>query len=153
MSAKTTAGKALEKYLQKKIEDTLTIATKIKIGEYEGTLTTEELKKLKLKLDEREKKVRDTQDTIDGFKLQAKGMDLTISTQEIAAVGNPTGGISAAALILREKAKIAADDLNDVIDEQADSAINSIKKSLRDSKRTINLALKSTSKNKKRLTD
>lgn len=153
MSAKTTAGKALEKYLQKKIEDTLTIATKIKIGEYEGTLTTEELKKLKLKLDEREKKVRDTQDTIDGFKLQAKGMDLTISTQEFAAVGNPTGGISAAALILREKAKIAADDLNDVIDEQADSAINSIKKSLRDSKRTINLALKSTSKNKKRLTD
>jgi len=153
MSAKTTAGKALEKYLQKKIEDTLTIATKIKIGEYESTLTTEELKKLKLKLDEREKKVRDTQDTIDGFKLQAKGMDLTISTQEIAAVGNPTGGISAAALILREKAKIAADDLNDVIDEQADSAINSIKKSLRDSKRTINLALKSTSKNKKRLTD
>ena len=44
--AKTPVGKALEKYLQKKLASIYELEADIAIGEYEGTLTRSDIEKL-----------------------------------------------------------------------------------------------------------
>ena len=53
--AKTSVGKALEKFLQKKLASIYELEAEISIGEYEGTLTREDVEKLRKKLNNKTK--------------------------------------------------------------------------------------------------
>ena len=136
--AKTTVGKALEKFLQKKIDSIYALEAEISIGEYEGTLTREDVEKLRKKLNNKTKDLDDMNTTLESYEVTIDVADTTIKTQEGLAVANPTGGPSAAALLLREKSKEVSDDLKEVIKEQGKSAIKQAIDGLKNARETLN---------------
>ena len=136
--AKTTVGKALEKFLQKKIDSIYALEAEISIGEYEGTLTREDIEKLRKKLNNKTKDLDDMNTTLESYEVTIDVADTTIKTQEGLAVANPTGGPSAAALLLREKSKEVSDDLKEVIKEQGKSAIKQAIDGLKNARETLN---------------
>ena len=136
--AKTWMGKQLEKYLQSKLKSIYELETEISIGEYEGTLTSEDVEKLRKKLNNRTKDLDDMNTTLESYEVTIDVADTTIKVQEGIAVANPTGGPSAAALLLREKSKEVSDDLSEVIKEQGKSAIKQALDGLKNARETLN---------------
>ena len=136
--AKTPVGKALEKFLQKKIDSIYALEAEISIGEYEGTLTREDVEKLRKKLNNKTKDLDDMNTTLESYEVTIDVADTTIKVQEGIAVANPTGGPSAAALLLREKSKEVSDDLSEVIKEQGKSAIKQALDGLKNARETLN---------------
>ena len=136
--AKTPVGKALEKFLQKKIDSIYALEAEISIGEYEGTLTREDVEKLRKKLNNKTKDLDDMNTTLESYEVTIDVADTTIKVQEGIAVANPTGGPSAAALLLREKSKEVSDDLSEVIKEQGKSAIKQVLDGLKNARETLN---------------
>jgi len=136
--AKTSVGKALEKFLQKKLASIYALEAEISIGEYEGTLTREDIEKLRKKLNNKTKDLDDMNTTLESYEVTIDVADTTIKTQEGLAVANPTGGPSAAALLLREKSKEVSDDLKEVIKEQGKSAIKQAIEGLKNAREALN---------------
>ena len=136
--AKTWMGKQLEKYLQSKLKSIYELETEISIGEYEGTLTSEDVEKLRKKLNNKTKDLDDMNTTLESYEVTIDVADTTIKVQEGIAVANPTGGPSAAALLLREKSKEVSDDLSEVIKEQGKSAIKQALDGLKNARETLN---------------
>jgi len=136
--AKTSLGKALEKFLQKKIDSIYALEAEISIGEYEGTLTREDVEKLRKKLNNKTKDLDDMNTTLESYEVTIDVADTTIKVQEGIAVANPTGGPSAAALLLREKSKEVSDDLSEVIKEQGKSAIKQALDGLKNAREALN---------------
>ena len=136
--AKTSVGKALEKFLQKKIASIYELEAEISIGEYEGTLTREDVEKLRKKLNNKTKDLDDMNTTLESYEVTIDVADTTIKVQEGIAVANPTGGPSAAALLLREKSKEVSDDLSEVIKEQGKSAIKQALDGLKNAREALN---------------
>jgi septal ring factor EnvC (AmiA/AmiB activator) len=136
--AKTPVGKALEKFLQKKIDSIYALEAEISIGEYEGTLTREDVEKLRKKLNNKTKDLDDMNTTLESYEVTIDVADTTIKVQEGIAVANPTGGPSAAALLLREKSKEVSDDLSEVIKEQGKSAIKQALDGLKNAREALN---------------
>jgi hypothetical protein len=136
--AKTSVGKALEKFLQKKIDSIYALEAEISIGEYEGTLTREDVEKLRKKLNNKTKDLDDMNTTLESYEVTIDVADTTIKVQEGIAVANPTGGPSAAALLLREKSKEVSDDLSEVIKEQGKSAIKQALDGLKNASEALN---------------
>jgi hypothetical protein len=136
--AKTSVGKALEKFLQKKIDSIYTLEAEISIGEYEGTLTTEDIDKLRKKLNNKTKYLDELNTTLESYETTIVVADNTIKVQEGIAVANPTGGPSAAALLLREKSKEVSDDLKEVIKEQGKSSVKMALDGLKNARETLN---------------
>jgi septal ring factor EnvC (AmiA/AmiB activator) len=136
--AKTSVGKALEKFLQKKIDSIYALEAEISIGEYEGTLTREDVEKLRKKLNNKTKDLDDMNTTLESYEVTIDVADTTIKVQEGIAVANPTGGPSAAALLLREKSKEVSDDLSEVIKEQGKSAIKQALDGLKNAREALN---------------
>jgi len=136
--AKTPVGKALEKFLQKKIDSIYALEAEISIGEYEGTLTREDVEKLRKKLNNKTKDLDDMNTTLESYEVTIDVADTTIKVQEGIAVANPTGGASAAALLLREKSKEVSDDLSEVIKEQGKSAIKQALDGLKNAREALN---------------
>ena len=136
--AKTPVGKALEKYLQKKLASIYELEADIAIGEYEGTLTRSDIEKLRKKLNNKTKDLDDMNTTLESYEVTIDVADTTIKVQEGLAVANPTGGPSAAALLLREKSKEVSDDLSEVIKEQGKSAIKQALDGLKNARETLN---------------
>jgi len=136
--AKTWMGKQLEKYLQSKLKSIYELETEISIGEYEGTLTSEDVEKLRKKLNNKTKDLDDMNTTLESYEVTIDVADTTIKVQEGIAVANPTGGPSAAALLLREKSKEVSDDLSEVIKEQGKSAIKQALDGLKNAREALN---------------
>tara|TARA_B100001964_G_scaffold218876_1_gene260356 strand:+ start:1062 stop:1490 length:429 start_codon:yes stop_codon:yes gene_type:complete len=136
--AKTSVGKALEKFLQKKLASIYELEAEISIGEYEGTLTREDVEKLRKKLNNKTKDLDDMNTTLESYEVTIDVADTTIKVQEGIAVANPTGGPSAAALLLREKSKEVSDDLSEVIKEQGKSAIKQALDGLKNAREALN---------------
>jgi septal ring factor EnvC (AmiA/AmiB activator) len=136
--AKTPVGKALEKFLQKKIDSIYALEAEISIGEYEGTLTREDVEKLRKKLNNKTKDLDDMNTTLESYEVTIDVADTTIKVQEGIAIANPTGGPSAAALLLREKSKEVSDDLSEVIKEQGKSAIKQALDGLKNAREALN---------------
>ena len=136
--AKTSVGKALEKFLQKKLVSIYALEAEISIGEYEGTLTREDVEKLRKKLNNKTKDLDDMNTTLESYEVTIDVADTTIKVQEGIAVANPTGGPSAAALLLREKSKEVSDDLSEVIKEQGKSAIKQALDGLKNAREALN---------------
>jgi len=136
--AKTSLGKALEKFLQKKIDSIYALEAEISIGEYEGTLTREDVEKLRKKLNNKTKDLDDMNTTLESYEVTIDVADTTIKVQEGIAIANPTGGPSAAALLLREKSKEVSDDLSEVIKEQGKSAIKQALDGLKNAREALN---------------
>jgi len=136
--AKTFLGKELEKFLQKKIDSIYALEAEISIGEYEGTLTREDVEKLRKKLNNKTKDLDDMNTTLESYEVTIDVADTTIKVQEGIAVANPTGGPSAAALLLREKSKEVSDDLSEVIKEQGKSAIKQALDGLKNASEALN---------------
>jgi septal ring factor EnvC (AmiA/AmiB activator) len=136
--AKTFLGKELEKFLQKKIDSIYALEAEISIGEYEGTLTREDVEKLRKKLNNKTKDLDDMNTTLESYEVTIDVADTTIKVQEGIAVANPTGGPSAAALLLREKSKEVSDDLSEVIKEQGKSAIKQALDGLKNAREALN---------------
>ncbi len=110
----------------------------ISIGEYEGTLTREDVEKLRKKLNNKTKDLDDMNTTLESYEVTIDVADTTIKVQEGIAVANPTGGPSAAALLLREKSKEVSDDLSEVIKEQGKSAIKQALDGLKNAREALN---------------
>ena len=137
--AKTSVGKTLEKFLQKKLASIYELEAEISIGEYEGTLTREDVEKLRKKLNNKTKDLDDMNTTLESYEVTIDVADTTIKVQEGIAVANPTGGPSAAALLLREKSKEVSDDLSEVIKEQGKSAIKQALDGLKNAREASNV--------------
>ncbi len=136
--AKTSVGKSLEKYLQNKLASIYKLEADIAIGEYEGTLTIEDVEKLRKKLNNKTKDLDNINKTLDSYETTIEFADTAIKTQETAATVNPTGGASAAALLLREKSKEISDDLKEVIKEQGKSSVQMAIEGLKNARETLN---------------
>ena len=141
--AKTFLGKELEKYLQSKVTDIFELEATISVGAYEGTLTREDIEKLRKKLNNKTEDLEEMEKTLDSYETTVEGIDITIATQEglaLAPIITPAGpGLSPAIpLLAREKLKEAADDLKTVVKEQGKSAIKQAIDGLKAARETLN---------------
>jgi len=141
--AKTPLGKQLEKYLQSKLNGIYAVEAKISVGEYEGTLTREDIEKLRKDLNNKTEDLEEIEKRLDSNEKIIKGLDTTIKTQEglaLAPIITPTGPALSpgVALIVREKSKEQADDLKAVVKEQGKSAIKQALDGLKSARETLN---------------
>ncbi|MEO2084857.1 MAG: hypothetical protein ABGW65_04970 [Marinoscillum sp.] len=136
--AKTSAGKALEKYLQQKVKDTFALEATISLGEYEGTLTREDIEKLRKKLNNKTKDLEEIENQLDSYEKTIEVADFTIGAQEKISLAVPITAPTTAALLIREKAKETSDDLKEVVKEQGKSAIKMVLDGLKNARETLN---------------
>jgi len=126
--AKTRMGKVLEKYLQKKLNSIFEIEAEISIGSYEGTLSREDVEKLRKKLNNKTKDLEDMNTQLESYEKIIDVAEDTIKVQEglsLLPIATPLGPQPSPAtyMLVREKAKESAEDLAEVIKEQGKSSI------------------------------
>jgi hypothetical protein len=126
--AKTTMGKVLEKYLQKKLNSIYEIDAEIAIGAYEGTLSREDIEKLRKKLNNSTKTLEEMNKQLESYEKVIDAADFTIDKQEKLAflpIATPVGPQPSPAipLLVREKSKETSEDLTEVIKEQGKSSV------------------------------
>jgi hypothetical protein len=141
--AKTFLGKALEKFLQKKIDSIYALEAEISIGEYEGTLTREDVEKLRKKLNNKTKDLDDMNTTLESYEVIIDVADTTIKVQEglsLVPIATPVGPQPSPAtyMLVREKSKEVSDDLSEVIKEQGKSAIKQALDGLKNAREALN---------------
>lgn len=141
--AKTSIGKKLEKYLQEKVNGIFALQAEIAIGEYEGTLTMEDVEKLRKKLNGSTKGLEDMNKQLESYEKNIQVADFTVDAQEKLAllpIATPIGPQPSPAtyLIIREKSKEIADDLTEVVKEQGKSAIKMALEGLKNARETLN---------------
>ncbi len=126
--AKTTIGKVLEKYLLKKLNSIYEIDAEIAIGAYEGTLSREDIEKLRKKLNNSTKTLEEMEKQLESYEKVIDVADFTIDKQEKLAfipIATPVGPQPSPAipLLIREKSKETSEDLTEVIKEQGKSSV------------------------------
>ncbi len=126
--AKTTIGKVLEKYLLKKLNSIYEIDAEIAIGAYEGTLSREDIEKLRKKLNNSTKTLEEMEKQLESYEKVIDVADFTIDKQEKLAfipIATPVGPQPSPAipLLVREKSKETSEDLTEVIKEQGKSSV------------------------------
>ena len=141
--AKTFLGKELEKFLQKKIDSIYALEAEISIGEYEGTLTREDVEKLRKKLNNKTKDLDDMNTTLESYEVIIDVADTTIKVQEglsLVPIATPVGPQPSPApyMLVREKSKEVSDDLSEVIKEQGKSAIKQALDGLKNAREALN---------------
>ena len=141
--AKTFLGKELEKFLQKKIDSIYALEAEISIGEYEGTLTREDVEKLRKKLNNKTKDLDDMNTTLESYEVTIDVADTTIKVQEglsLVPIATPVGPQPSPAtyMLVREKSKEVSDDLSEVIKEQGKSAIKQALDGLKNAREALN---------------
>ena len=92
--AKTRMGKVLEKYLQKKLNSIFEIEAEISIGSYEGTLSREDVEKLRKKLNNKTKDLEDMNTQLESYEKIIDVAEDTIKVQEglsLLPIATPLG--------------------------------------------------------------
>ena len=137
MPAETSIGKKLEKFLQRQVNKILSIEQKLRLGEYEGTLTKPEVEKLNLSISLSTKTVDGIKKAVDGYKLQLDGIDIAVKSAEGLSLAGPAAP-QMGQLLIREKAKEQFEDLAKVINEQGENAFVASRASLSNSRKLMN---------------
>ena len=141
--AKTSVGKILEKYLQKKLNSIFEIEAEIAIGSYEGTISREDIEKLRKKLNNKTKDLEDMNTQLESYEKVVDAAEDTIKIQEglsLVPIATPVGPQPSPAtyMLVREKSKEVSDDLSEVIKEQGKSAIKQALDGLKNAREALN---------------
>ena len=141
--AKTPVGKILEKYLQKKLNSIFEIEAEIAIGSYEGTISREDIEKLRKKLNNKTKDLEDMNTQLESYEKVVDAAEDTIKIQEglsLVPIATPVGPQPSPAtyMLVREKSKEIAEDLTEVIKEQGKNSIKMALDVLSNARDTLN---------------
>jgi len=141
--AKTPLGKKLEKYLQEKLKGIYELEANIAIGEYEGTLSMEDIEKLRKKLNNSTKTIEEMEKQLESHEKVVNVSLDAVKLQEgfaLAPIVTPAGPAlsPAAPLLLREKSKEISDDLVEVIKEQGKNSVKMALDGLKNARDILN---------------